>query len=73
MKPKPNEFAQEVLWRLARIQGEVYETRLLVSELLAKVSGKPVRQVLQQWKPKSEKLTKDIYLKSLKTCGFADE
>ena len=71
--PNPEEFAKSILWQLASVQADVYETQLLVVEILAKLTGIPAKEIQQKWKAETEASRERHYREALKRAGLHAE
>ena len=67
-KPDPQAFARSVLWHLAGLRADVYETKLLVVEALAHVSSGEAKKIQKKWKKQRDKMEKNLYQQALQAA-----
>jgi hypoxanthine-guanine phosphoribosyltransferase len=73
MKPDAIVFSKEVLWRLARLQADINETKVLVMEVIIHQTGTTAEKLQAKWKSDSKKMAMEIYLKALKDAGLPED
>lgn len=71
-KPNPGEFAKSVLWHLAGVRAEVYQTQLLVIELLALQTGQSAKNIQARWKKQTQQLRERLYHEALQSSNLED-
>ena len=72
MKPNPDEFAKEVLWKLALANAQIDELKQLVCELLSTQTGQPVEEFQKKWKAKSRERAVENFRASAEGAGYQD-
>ena len=72
-KPDPQEFAKSVLWHLAGTRAELYQTRLLVVEVLAWLKHEPATEIQQRWQQETDAMQLRHYRESLHQAGIEDD
>jgi len=65
-------FARHVLWHLAGLRADVYETKLMVVELLARERGVPAVTIQAQYAEESGEKMRRLYRQAMREAGLGD-
>jgi hypothetical protein len=71
--PEQRAFARTVLWHLAGLRADVYETQLLVVEILAAQKNESAVTIQAKWAEESAEKRRGLYREGLRAAGLEYE
>jgi hypothetical protein len=71
--PEEKAFARSVLWDLAGLRADVYETQLMVVEILAAQKNIPAVTIQAKWAEESGEMRRRLYRTALRAAGLEYE
>jgi hypothetical protein len=71
-RPNAEEFARSLLWQMAGLRADVYETMLHAITIRAWLSHEPAVKIQKQYRKRTLTMQRRIYRESLKRARIRD-